>query len=369
METGPATELLSLPWSGPDLSCPILRLPNEMTGHIFEQYLPEYPLAPTPAGDGSPTLLGHVCRHWRAIALSMPTLWRAIPIRDGDSKSSWIPIWLKRAGKMNISFQAQEVDFDYCTIHKSVMEQLIQERGRVEHLYFLFETRSQLEALMRNPFPALLSLELRSFVPIRGHENLSHLHAPLLRSTILWDEPHFASASFLVAVPWHQLTVLALVCRPLKDCTPILQKTPNLVYCELSLISGLWEDSEHANDSDIHLPHLQHLILTVFRSDHFPLCNFLGSFVTPSLRQLKVAQDFLEPDAVSTINSFIDKSGCKLDELCILGSTSTSSEQEKNPWSQSIQSVTLDSRNHSSGWTDDAIADGPRRLVISRGWF
>ncbi|KAJ6472706.1 hypothetical protein C8R47DRAFT_1324617 [Mycena vitilis] len=41
-------------------------------------FLPVYPLCPPSTGDSSLTLLTHICRAWREIALATPGLWRAI---------------------------------------------------------------------------------------------------------------------------------------------------------------------------------------------------------------------------------------------------------------------------------------------------
>ncbi|KAJ7149603.1 hypothetical protein C8R46DRAFT_862664, partial [Mycena filopes] len=57
---------------------PVLDLPTEIICEIFLRFLPIYPLRPPLTGPGSPTVLTQVCRAWRAIALSTPSLWRAI---------------------------------------------------------------------------------------------------------------------------------------------------------------------------------------------------------------------------------------------------------------------------------------------------
>ncbi|KAJ7648651.1 hypothetical protein DFH06DRAFT_916910, partial [Mycena polygramma] len=57
----------------------VLTLPNEIVSEIFFHFLPVYPLCPPFVGIRSPTILTHICRHWREIALSAPILWRAMP--------------------------------------------------------------------------------------------------------------------------------------------------------------------------------------------------------------------------------------------------------------------------------------------------
>ncbi|KAJ7899655.1 hypothetical protein B0H13DRAFT_1528413, partial [Mycena leptocephala] len=54
---------------------PVLTLPKETVSEIFMHVLPAYPSFPPLTGFLSPTLLTHICRTWREIALSIPALW------------------------------------------------------------------------------------------------------------------------------------------------------------------------------------------------------------------------------------------------------------------------------------------------------
>ncbi|KAJ7174098.1 hypothetical protein C8R43DRAFT_635436 [Mycena crocata] len=56
---------------------PVLSLPTEITPEIFLQLIPLYPDCPPLTGSLSPSLLTHICRQWRNIALDRPILWRA----------------------------------------------------------------------------------------------------------------------------------------------------------------------------------------------------------------------------------------------------------------------------------------------------
>jgi hypothetical protein len=81
---------------------PVLTLPNEIVSEIFVHFLPDYPLLPPLTGLLSPTLLTHICRRWREIALGTPALWSAItssyhgyiPLKQ---KAHLFDLWLKRS--------------------------------------------------------------------------------------------------------------------------------------------------------------------------------------------------------------------------------------------------------------------------------
>ncbi|KAJ6459557.1 hypothetical protein C8R45DRAFT_1030413 [Mycena sanguinolenta] len=61
---------------------PVLTLPKEIVAEIFVRFLPDYPSRPPLVGLHSPFLLTQICRPWREIASTTPTLWRAIPLSD-----------------------------------------------------------------------------------------------------------------------------------------------------------------------------------------------------------------------------------------------------------------------------------------------
>ncbi|KAJ7186622.1 hypothetical protein C8R46DRAFT_879741 [Mycena filopes] len=63
---------------------PVLTLPVDIVSEIFTQFLPAYPLCPPLIGFSSPTLMTYICRLWREIALSTPTLWRRSAYRSPE---------------------------------------------------------------------------------------------------------------------------------------------------------------------------------------------------------------------------------------------------------------------------------------------
>ncbi|KAJ6453119.1 hypothetical protein C8R45DRAFT_915853 [Mycena sanguinolenta] len=78
---------------------PVARLPVEISSDIFAQCLPEFP---RPHCGEAPILLLNICRIWRDIAISTPSLWTSIScpsLTDGSD----LDIWLQRAGCLPLS--------------------------------------------------------------------------------------------------------------------------------------------------------------------------------------------------------------------------------------------------------------------------
>ncbi|KAJ7074041.1 hypothetical protein C8F01DRAFT_6537, partial [Mycena amicta] len=89
---------------------PVLTIPNEIVSEIFMQYIPIYPACPPLLGDGSPTKLAQICRHWREIAHATPMLWGAIELFLSDSlldastsQLDTAKTWLERSRALPLS--------------------------------------------------------------------------------------------------------------------------------------------------------------------------------------------------------------------------------------------------------------------------
>ncbi|KAJ7126668.1 hypothetical protein C8R46DRAFT_1363850 [Mycena filopes] len=79
---------------------PVLTLPNEITAEIFTHFLPDYPLRSPLAGIESPTLLTHICRAWRDIAIGTPALCRSMSLTENIPVTSQVEIvdlWIRRS--------------------------------------------------------------------------------------------------------------------------------------------------------------------------------------------------------------------------------------------------------------------------------
>ncbi|KAF7352140.1 F-box domain-containing protein [Mycena venus] len=284
---------------------PILTLPNEIVSEIFIHVLPVYPRCPSLTGLLSPTSLTHICTKWREIALSTPALWRAIPLPDTDISVERLAhifdLWLKRSGSCPLSIG---LDGECDGMDASdLLASFIPYRWRWEYLKIVISS-SHLAAL-EGGMPLLRHLNLELF---SATNDAVISDVPLLRSVVLND-----IATWKVTLPWAQVTSLALNRVHLHECVPILQQTPNLVYCELRLF---FSDDDLGTDV-LTLPCLESLALN--DPGHQPLIPYLEAFVTPALHRLRVPERFLGYSPIGTLQSFISKSGSKLQDIRITG--------------------------------------------------
>ncbi|KAF7367528.1 F-box domain-containing protein [Mycena sanguinolenta] len=290
---------------------PVLTFPNEITAEIFTHFLPNYPYCPTLIGGYSPTLLTQVCRKWREIALQTPTLWRAISLPDRnipvEEQKRLSDVWLSRSPGCPISFHYDK-DLNEDSGEAEFLSTIAPYRARLEDLVVNLDSISQLRAI-EGPLPLLHRLVLLLEEPDDPLTKVSFLEAPLLRTVLLEgicvDD---------ITLPWTQLTSLALYAIPPRRCAPVLRQTLNLVHCELLFVGDLAD----TDALDATLPSLQSLALTHVRED-YPMTGFLQTLIVPALCSLRVPEPSLGPDPTNTLQSFVSRSGCKLQELCVMG--------------------------------------------------
>ncbi|KAJ7734775.1 hypothetical protein DFH07DRAFT_928399 [Mycena maculata] len=294
------------------LYCPVLDLPTEIVCEIFAHFLPVYPDRPPALGLRSPTVLSHICYKWREIALSTPTLWRAIALSDSrrQTKAQWLNVleaFLKRSGSYPLSIHLAiedilEADRQMAPLFRAIASHC----ARWEHLELLYYDATLLRSV-EGPLPLLRTLKL---VPHRySYEapstgNTFH-SAPMLTSVSL--------QSYLPAevpmIPWVQLTRLTINFINPFECAPLLNQTTSLVYLKL----GLYWIGDVANINP--LPSLRTLILRDESSRLGVAGGFLSTLILTGLRQLQIPARSL---TVEHLRTFLWNSRCTLEELCII---------------------------------------------------
>ncbi|KAJ7817830.1 hypothetical protein B0H13DRAFT_2683031 [Mycena leptocephala] len=286
---------------------PVLTLPNEIVSEIFIHFLPAHSLFPQLTGCFSPTLLTHICHTWREIALGTPALWRAIGSYSSnvilyERKIQIFDIWLNRSRFCPLYLRIEDL-----TGLDEMLAAVVPHRARWEYLELYFPS-SDLR-IIDGPMPLLRYLELFLNFPV---EAIAFREVPLLRTAVLNND-----AALSVVLPWAQLTSLTLLRVYPCECVPVLQKTPNLVRCELEV----WFDSDNDQPGpDITLPCLESL--TLVETADGEVTGFLETFIVPALRRLEIPNRFLGRSPIDSLTGFISKSGCKLEEVHITGTRS-----------------------------------------------
>ncbi|KAJ7871603.1 hypothetical protein B0H13DRAFT_2554396, partial [Mycena leptocephala] len=256
----------------------------------------------------SPTVLTHVCRRWREIALGTPALWSAISASYHDDtplkqKIQIFDLWLKRSRFCPLSLRIEAE-----TGVAKILAAVVHHRARWEYLE-LYLPPSHLP-IINGPMPLLRHLDLFLNDPVVATEVLALREVPLLRTAVLNN-----AAASSVILPWAQLTSLTLINVYLHTCVPILQQTSNLVRCELVVC---YDSDNHKHGPDITLPYLESLTL-VDPGTNGPVTDSLEKFIVPALHRLEVSKEFLGPSPFDSLTGFISKSGCKLEEVHIGG--------------------------------------------------
>ncbi|KAK6996945.1 F-box domain-containing protein [Favolaschia claudopus] len=281
---------------------PVLTIPSEIISEIFLHFLPPYPQCPPLTGVDSPTTLTHICSMWREIALSTPQLWRAITVPDIDSGRLHIAeAWLSRAGCHPLSLLLHDRIGD--DVERQILRAaLISQRARIENLIIICSESQADLSILDGSMPLLRQLELDMWS--RG-VSVTQEMAPLLRSAVLSD-----TACILAQLPWKQLTSLTLQWGIGMEFITILQQTPNLVDCELLVTSGGGPPLP-----EVRLPLLDSLYLGT--EPDMTEERMICSLITPALRTFRVCEYSLGEDPVESLSSFISRSACRLNKLCI----------------------------------------------------
>ncbi|KAJ7207945.1 hypothetical protein GGX14DRAFT_543509 [Mycena pura] len=295
---------------------PVLTIPTEIICEIFTRALPVYPDRPHMTRSHSPTNLTQICRRWREIALSTPILWRAVSLETARARQApSIAAWLSKSGSFPLSIHATS---KYEWVADELLDAILPYRARWEHIRLHLPESALASISGRMPLLRQVELAVSPIGSLKSIAWLRNSYAPRLRAAILWEFHYIPS---LECIPWTQLTALTLVHTTPIECIPILLQAVNLVYCELIFACVR---TETVPNTIITLASLKTLVLgRASGIGDFPSAEFLETFVVPALLSLRVHVQLLDlwPIPCNTLKILIENSGCKLDKICITGSS------------------------------------------------
>ncbi|KAJ7487357.1 hypothetical protein B0H11DRAFT_2015316 [Mycena galericulata] len=280
---------------------PVLTLPTEITAEIFTQFLPAYPKRPPLLGPLSPSFLYCICRMWRNVALSTPTLWSAIQLhldtpRRYEQQLHLLELWLQRSGGCPLSIELVQ-NRDNATSPTSFIEAVIRSSRRWQHMRLILPSNEYHQ--IAGPMPLLRSLILGPTEPI-GHVDPDVIsaakfpRAPALKDVVL--SIHFTRLR--IGLPWSQLTTLTAQIMYDSFVAEILCITVSLEECHIKLFIDLSEPVTP-------IPPLLRLRSFSFLSagGQVPvrLNHLLAALTLPALQRIVMFEPFLGTNPVAAL--------------------------------------------------------------------
>ncbi|KAF8170689.1 hypothetical protein K438DRAFT_1853716 [Mycena galopus ATCC 62051] len=304
---------------------PILTIPPEIMQEIFLCCLPDdsdlSPLVPDPKI--APLVLLSVCRKWREIALSAPRLWTSIRVtlrsQCFDNSLPLLDCWLTRARSLPLSLAVVYMNYEESPSPELLIAALTRsselwQDARLELPFKDLQRLNGIEGrvpllrkLLIGPTDAYFAgMQGLRITPITAFSD-----APLLR------EVHLVTGfPFTLELPWAQLTKLQATSLSVCECLEILEASPALVECTLSLRQSF--DTAHAR----RIPPLEHLQVLTLRTSGFH-ADLLHCLTLPQLRELQfhVAPSVSSEDSLAKVTAFVERSGitCCLREIRFSG--------------------------------------------------
>ncbi|KAJ7190550.1 hypothetical protein GGX14DRAFT_482963 [Mycena pura] len=253
--------------------------------------------------------LGHICRFWRAVAISCPHLWNCINVEIIDPSAdaldrlnplSKIEIQYSRSANLPIKMALtswpllKDVDSAWLTGFFSGSDRWSSLRVRCSSTAF--------EALrpLHGRLPLLRRLEVLAFEYNRAPQALADIFAvaPQLTEVILTDE-NCEMLSPQITLPWRQLTVYRGM-YDFSDQLELLQALPNATDCTLGFSSAV--TAPLTSGKVTRRWHRLHLSSPRY---------FLTWLTAPALEELHLRGEVSAP----SLYSFFPRSACQLTAL------------------------------------------------------
>ena len=292
----------------------VRKLPPDVMSIIFEfcvPYFPENHIYTYTKDDTSlPLSLGAICRYWREIAWSTPSLWSSlvvcVPRYDSHMATDLAQEWLDRSGHLPLSIHIISLSYTGDAV-LALADIVNQYSARWSELDISLPDYSF------NRFHAIDNhAPILKFIRFHCQEDsipldFQPLTCPRLEKAVLSFFPR--------GIELDNLTHLTLESMSIFDSFLILRTTPRLVFCE---ISGYSLEGRDSSPGVLVLRSLKTLRLLIagFEEDFLNLNNL----TTPHLEEFRLPT-YYDP-SMDVITSFVRRSACSLRSFTMVFSTS-----------------------------------------------
>ncbi|KAJ7737091.1 hypothetical protein B0H16DRAFT_1891740 [Mycena metata] len=322
---------------------PLRRVPPELLGHIFLCTLPGAVEALKRGRidmADSPWLLTQISSHWRAVALSIPSLWSNISIDYMESfhnaSTYSLPLvetQIQRSRELRIHFYGcEEMD----ATPQTAMLQLLSHHSLRWRDLSLGITSAMAPFLpsLRDRLPALKTLWIHWNIP-QSHPAVTPLDCFQTASSLVNVGIHNSELYVPILFPAHALTRYELN-APWDFHLGILNNAPSLVEARIIIYSD--QEPWPVLAQPILLPHLRRLYLS------HP--EFADSLVLPALEEL--AGEVPNLDMAALLRALVERSSCTLRRLASIRTVSAQAIIELLRRFPSITelAISMDSMNH-----------------------
>ncbi|KAF7290323.1 hypothetical protein HMN09_01290300 [Mycena chlorophos] len=334
-----------------DVLSPALRVPPEILAEIFGHFNSDS--FPRMDGPHSPILLGLVCRYWRDVALSTPTLWSSLLISSPTSTRrlrELLLLWLERSTNAPLSFKFKSKGKGSPDL--VLLDTLLSHRCRWLHASItvpLHDFALISAGVSDSSLPLLKSLEMHpSFAP-DGNETVRPLRdgsAPQLTRLVLGEK--LIVSTILDGVPWAQLTHLRGHCLYIYEVHDLFSMAPRLVYCNVYMMEDRGE-RHSPQPGSIVMPHLRALSLRTHRyADQDWFCPVLcPTLALPALELLRIACFPFGATELEHLRNFLDRSACHLKELQLPNlSTGSVRDEARKTLGKLADTIVFGARGH-----------------------
>ncbi|KAG1738500.1 hypothetical protein EDB19DRAFT_894235 [Suillus lakei] len=305
------------------------RLPTEVLSHIFRHCLPEireFNRLKKPSVLEAPILLTTVCRRWREVAVTMPSLWCRLAV-SVDREGRWkrlifcYKLWLKRSRgcPLSLAFYSCNCAYDWtkilCFLHPHI--------NQISSLCIdLDYDEDQAKPILDVLGPALQELTIFAWEASDPDLVRSILRLSTLRSLQTLGPSFDVELLSLFNPVWARLTNITINMDESDTVLHLLRLAPNL--CSVHMIVLIDEITDLELFTHTKLQSLRITCEEDFRSTS-RLSQVFDALSLPNLRIFEVSGE--PPWPHEKFKAFLTRSNCPLETLILGAEVETEHEQ------------------------------------------